>query len=219
MSLSQSFIKLNHVNDYSIDAFIVGECNQKAFNWANQWPSWDNNRFVCIIGEKGAGKTHILQLLKTKSNGTWINKDHLYGDPRDFIHTNKLYILDNADKILDERWLFDFYNLVFEKKAFWVISGTSDLNNWQGTLKDWQSRLKSFLIFKMDLPDDLTLSRVLQKELNDLGLQLDDNALKYLITRIDRSFEYVQSIAQKLDKITASKQRKLTIPALKDFLH
>jgi DnaA regulatory inactivator Hda len=215
MILNQSLINLRKKNDYQQKKFIVGDYNNDSFDFVSKF-SQTSQKFIAFIGDKGSGKTHLLHILAEQQNGRWIKKKDFNSHPRDLIDDkSKLYILDNADNFDDEIWLFDFYNIILEKKIAWAISSTKSLEKWLINLPDWYSRLQTFLIFKLRLPDDEALSKVLQKSLHDRGIKIDDQVLKYVTHRIERSFSSIQKVVEKIDDISAQNQRKVTIPLLK----
>lgn len=214
----QASLPLNYSINYRAEALVVGKCNQEIVKFIKSWSVLPSNRFVAFTGEKGSGKTHLLHALGVYAKGLWLQKNCLQISPRDIISQNQLYILDDADQVQDFNWLFDFYNVILEKNAFWTISGRNPVKSWSNELKDWQSRLISFLSFHLELPDDEIMAKVLTKQLYDRGLIIDDLTIKYLLCRIDRSFTSIQNIATILDQASAKQQRRLTIPLLKEIL-
>jgi chromosomal replication initiation ATPase DnaA len=218
MMLNQSLINLGKKDNYQQKNFVVGDHNKDSFNFVKKF-SANSQKFIAFIGEEGSGKTHLLHIFAEQQNGRWINKKDFDYHPRDLVaDTRMLYVLDDADFCYDEIWLFDFYNIILEKKVAWAISAKKPLEKWSIKLPDWYSRLQTFLVFKMTLPDDNTISKILQKSLHDRGIKIEEQVLKYITYRIERSFFGIHQMVEKIDYISAQNQRKVTIPLLKHLL-
>ena len=85
-------------------------------------------------------------------------------------------------------------------------------------LDDVASRLNGLSSAVIDTPDDDVLTAVLHKLADDLGLALDPEVTRYIVSRINRSFLTAQQIITALNKVTLAEQRKLTVPLARDVM-
>ncbi len=213
----QKILPIKNSVNYDFGNFTIGECNNYAYSWVENWPNWQENRFITFIGEKGAGKTHLMHLLQKKSQGVWLDHSHFSKFPSEFVKKHTLYLLDNGEYLNNDRWLFNLYNTILEANAFLVISMNIFPNEWHFTLNDWESRLKSFIIISMSLPNDEILAKILYKQFQDLGLIVDKSVINYLLCRTERSFTEVRRLANTLHHIATSTHKRLTVPLIKKY--
>ena len=86
-------------------------------------------------------------------------------------------------------------------------------------LADLQSRLSLALVFQLhDLSDEDKL-RALQLRASRRGLQLSDEAGRYILTRGERTMSKLFAHLECLDQASLQAQRKLTIPFIKATLN
>ncbi len=88
--------------------FLVGSCNREAWTWVNEWPNWPMH-ILAIHGDKGCGKTHLAHVWQQKSQAIFITADQIASlSPSEVIANYSCFILDDADHIDNEEWLFHF---------------------------------------------------------------------------------------------------------------
>ena len=99
-----------------------------------------------------------------------------------------------------------------------IISNIS-LLDYQFELKDLSSRLKTFINIKINLPDDQLLMNLMIKLLNDKQIIIKNPEIfNYIIKRVDRSYEKVFILIDKIDKLLFEKNKQLTIPLIKKLI-
>ena len=215
--MQQGLLPLGYTQSYELFDFVVDNCNQMAFELfhaALQGATKD--KFICIYGEPGCGKTHLFQGLAKNYNLAYNTAnqalttnlwDLVYGE-------QQVLILDDAHKVDDDVWWFHLYNLVKEQNKLLVIGATKPPSMWPVTLADWRSRLATFISVEMHSPDDETLKRVLEKIWKDKGIVVDNSILEYLARRIDRNFPAICQWAEKIDMLSAQQRRPITVSML-----
>lgn len=191
-----------------------------------------NHALSYIFGATGLGKSHLLfaSCHKAKSQNLqtiYLNMHELKDMPSEVIAQvadYDLICLDNLHQIAGnsvwERTIFDLINQVLERthRPKIVMSSTSSPLASQFELPDLVSRLTWGAVFQLAPRTDEQLSHIIQFRLEHRGLEVSDECIKFLLTRVDRELRNLMSIVNDLDKKSLQAKRKLTIPFIKQAL-
>ena len=183
-----------------------------------------------LWGQSSSGKTHLLNASAAFARAQQV-KLHLY-DARDlrvhsavefpgFEHGDVLAI-DNLDAIaglLD--WEKCFYQIVNrcrhgELKLLYSLSGNPDLTEFE--LDDLRSRLQWGLLVQLPPNNDDDVRRILGYRARLLGFDLSSDVIAYLMTHHPRNLAAQMAILQTLDRASLARQRRITIPLVKQAL-
>ncbi len=216
--------------DATFDNFIEGD-NQLLVEVLKN--CLDKPEFVYFYGEQSAGKTHLLQALAHHAislehyNIAYIplDADFLTSEMLTGLETFDGVCLDNLDAILTmpdtDLWqleLFNLYNQLKEKNKSFIISATRAPAQMNLSLADLKSRLSAMLIHAIKpLSDEAKLS-FLGSKAAAKGLELNEDAARFLLTRGQRDLASLNGILEQLDEASLQAQRKLTIPFIKEVL-
>lgn len=190
-------LKLVYKSDYSAKRYFIGPYNEHAYKFLFNWPFDPTmGSFVFLCGEKGSGKTHLLNLW-AKQFDACIVDPHTNKHPRDIVAIHDYFVFDNMPQ--DEVFLFHFYNIVRETNKKLLIT-----NNVHPTIQlpDLRSRFATFYTIHLSKPDDITLEVVLKKMLADRGIRLSQRIIDHILKRVERSFLGLQTVVDKLDTLT-----------------
>ena len=86
------------------------------------------------------------------------------------------------------------------------------------SFSDLESRIKSCISTKIELPDDDFLFSILVKELSDKKIFLNDKLCLYIIKRIKRNYKSISYFTEALDIISLEEKRKITLKQIKEVL-
>lgn len=185
----QACLGLEFQTDYRETVFHVGPCNVEAYNWLIRWPSEFKTQFVCIFGASGSGKTHLSHIWAQRNNCIWITAEMMTRPIQEVARMGDYFILDNADLVRDETWLFHFFNaLQATEYKFWLLTAEKPPNRWSIVLPDLKSRLNLCQALGLYLPDDATCLAVFNKITRNKGVVLKTRYVHYILSRIDRSY-------------------------------
>ena len=77
----------------------------------------------------------------------------------------------------------------------------------------------TFLNIKIDLPDDELLINLMLKLFHDKQIIVKNPEIfNYIIKRVDRSYENVFHLVNKIDNLLMKKNKQLTIPLIKELI-
>ena len=210
--MEQTFFNYNLKPNINIDNYFIGKANTNAFNFLIKDRSINDNYF--LVGPSKSGKTHLSSIWQKKYNAIY------YDNNLDIIlNQNCNVVIEDFFKCIDEESIFHINNHCTNKKKNILITTSNSLNNHIFKLKDLSSRLKTFLYIKIDLPDDELLINLMLKLFHDKQIIVKNPEIfNYIIKRVDRSYENVFNLVNKIDILLMKKNKQLTIPLIKELI-
>ena len=189
--------------------FFVNETNVYAFNGLIK----SNSKFLFLYGPNKSGKSFLGKI--------WLNKNNAleYKNNFEFIIKNKKNIL--IDDLLDhdQEYVFHIVNDCILNNLEILIISDLKLNDIVFKYNDLVSRLKTFTILEINQPNDEMLLNILMKLLIEKQFIINTNDIfEYILRRVDRSYQGIHNIVNKLDILSLEKKRQLTIPLIKEIL-
>ena len=204
--------------------YIVSKCNVEAVKLIENSKFWRNRKKTnsipgaIIYGPKGSGKTHLSSILKQKINCVYLTS--LTNNCLEQVTEGKNFILDNfiPGKSFPSELVMHFMNQVtYREGSILLLSRLSPFEmNWD--LDDLNSRIRTLISSEIKLPDDVLLYSFIVKYSNEKNLFLDDKKLIYILERLDRSFENVINVIDRLDTHSIEVNEKLTYKQIKIVL-
>lgn len=139
----------------------------------------------------------------------------------EFSHCDVLAI-DNIDALAgDFAWESCFYQVINrcrDGEHRFVFSTTGRPERMQTRLDDFRSRLQWGLLLQLPQSGDVDIRRILRRRAGMLGIELPDEVVSYLMTHQARNLAEQIDILQRLDGLSLSQQRRITIPLVKQAL-
>jgi DnaA regulatory inactivator Hda len=204
--------------NYAEIDFIESPCNREALQWIRRWPDWPV-KMIAIYGMPGCGKTHLAHIWQEKSTARLLTAEDIAKiTPFEAVRDFQAFVVDDADTLEAEDWLFHFYNLMKEKDAYCLFCCRQAPTQWTVTLPDLQSRLTTILSVPLPPPDEDALRAVLFKLFTEKGMTLSLDIADYILRRIERSFEAARTLVNAIDHYTLSTHRPLTLAVVRDVL-
>ncbi len=184
--------------------FVVADSNRDAVAWIDRWPDWPAHA-LAIHGPKGAGKTHLAHVWQARCDATILPAPPAEGTP-----PPSRVILDEP-RAWPEAALLHLYNAVREAGGHLLIVSEMPPARWPVALPDLASRLASIPAVALSAPDDELLIAVMAKQFADRGLEVNDDVLRYVASRIERSFAAAAEMVARIDRAALSEQRRVTL--------
>jgi chromosomal replication initiation ATPase DnaA len=118
----------------------------------------------------------------------------------------------------DERALLHTYNGVAERGGHLLLTALAPPALWSLTLPDLVSRLRVAPAVAIGLPDDALLAALMVKLFTDRQIALAPEVPAYVVPRIERSFEAVAQLVDRLDRAALAERRPVTVPLVRRVL-
>ncbi len=214
MEKGQLIFKLNNIETYDPEDFYISKSNLDVSTLLKSPQDWFNKSAV-IYGQKKSGKTHLLNIWSSYNNAHLINCIDVqsWND----LSLNNNVAIDDFHMLRDEEGFFHFYNsLTLQNRTILV---TVDVNsNFKIELKDLDSRFKSFTSSKIEDPEDDLLKAIIMKYFSNAQVQVDKNVVEYLLKRVDRDYEKLHNILEKINILSLQRKSKITTHLIRDIV-
>ena len=239
-------IPSNLVETYNFDNYVEGECNRLARTAGYaiaQDPGGTSFNPFFIYSEVGLGKTHLAHAigLQTKANFpnktvSYINADTFYqqyleavktGNRNDFIlyyQSIDVLIIDDIEhlgtgnKVSTQEAFFHIFNhLHLKKKQIILTSDKSpvDITGFEARLL---SRFKWGLTVELTVPDFDTRVKILQKKLENNGIDFPEEVITYLALRITSNTRELEGAMIAILAQASLNYRSVTIDLAKEMV-
>jgi chromosomal replication initiation ATPase DnaA len=187
-----------------IEDFLVGPSNVEAVAWIDRWPEWPAHGLV-LHGPSGSGKSHLAEVWRAKSGGRMASAENP-GPGEGQV------VIDNPQLGADETALFHFLNRLKETGGHVLFVAPGPTAGWPFGLADLRSRLAALPAVAIAPPDDALLEGLLQKFFTDRQIRVGADLLRYLVARIERSYDGARRIVAALDAAALAQGRAVTVP-------
>jgi chromosomal replication initiation ATPase DnaA len=207
----QLALVLDHGESYAREDFLSGPCNEAALALIDCWPDWPANA-VALIGPAGSGKTHLAMIWAAAAGARVVSGRNLREPELPAALATGALVVEDATAA-EQRPLFHLINLAREEKAGLLLTACTPPATWPVAIPDLISRLRAMPLATLTAPDDAMLRAVIVKLAADRQLPLDEGAVGYLSTHIERSFAAARAAISALDN-EALRQRRAPTRAL-----
>ncbi|NOR63571.1 MAG: chromosomal replication initiator DnaA [Rhodobacteraceae bacterium] len=196
------------------DDFFVAPCNAVAVAQLEGWARWPEGR-LALVGPSGSGKTHLAHVWAGLSGAQIIDAAKLSIDD-----AAAALVVENVDQIDgNETSLFHVYNEMNAQGGALLITGQTAPSRWALSLPDLSSRLQSVPVVALEPPDDTLLSMLLAKLFDDRQLPVSPKLIAYLLKRVGRSYQEVNTLVKSLDKAALAAGKPLSVRFVSSFLN
>ena len=212
--MNQFFFDLEAKTNFSESDFFVNSTNKKAVDLVSLWPDW-HNKAAIIYGEGKSGKSHLGNVWMQKAEATLVD---LKNSDINFNKNNKKnFLIDNFSLINpdQENIILDIFNQCLFNDNY-ILFLCSDSKNINFKFKDLESRFNSILSTIIEKPDDQIIEVLINKFFSDHQVLIANDVIKYLSGRIERSYNDLSIILNKINNLSLKNKQKITIPFLRE---
>jgi DnaA family protein len=181
-----------------------------------------------IWGAAGAGKSHLLQAAcaeRPAGDAIYLPLGELAGrDPGllDGIEGLSLVAIDDVDSVAQQadwnRALFNLFNGIAAEGGRLIVGSVAPPSAVGFVLPDLASRASAAVVYQLAALADEEIIAALQTHAAARGLELSDGAAHYLFARVPRQMALLCGWLDRLDRISLSEKRRLTIPLIREAL-
>jgi chromosomal replication initiation ATPase DnaA len=190
---------LPHAESFTRDNFLEGPANAAGLALVDSWPDWPN-RIMLLIGPEGSGKSHLAAIWAEQAGARSTSAHALTpAAVPGALATGALVVEDLRSSDVDERALFHLLNLAREDGAFVLMTAREPPSSFQTELRDLRSRLRAVPTVSLLSPDDHLCRALIVKFCADRQLAVDEAIVRYLATRIERSYAALRKAVERLD--------------------
>lgn len=176
--------------------FYVSEANSDAVTFLDGWSTWPIPAAL-LVGPAGSGKTHLAAIFAKRANAR---------------------LWDDVDRAASEESLFHAWNEAMDERRPLLMTARSLPRDWNLGLADLKSRLGATPRVFIHSPDDALLQAVFLKQWRDRGIDAPADVCRYVLSRIERSFESVARAVDIIDHAALAAQKSLSIPLAREAL-
>lgn len=189
--------------------FLVGSSNAAAVAWLDRWPDWPGRGLV-IHGPAASGKSHLASVWRATSGARVLDtQPEVLRQATAAHHAEDCVVVEDIDPPLDERALLHLYNAVTADGGYVLMTARAAPAAMTFTLPDLASRLRALPAVALSDPDDDLLAVVLMKLLADRQISVKADVVRYLVERMERSFEAAGRVAAALDRASLAARRPI----------
>jgi chromosomal replication initiation ATPase DnaA len=217
IKMKQLIFKFPFKTNYFEEDFYVSTNNFEAYKLIETWPKW-SSRFINIFGPAGCGKTHLANIFYKKINSFFINASNLNNDSLSAIKSKECLIIDEFQNNIEEKLFYSVLNQTHLSNQYIIINSLKPIQTFEVKLNDLKSRFSSFVNIGIDLPTDELIKVIISKNFSDKQVKIDSNLLEYILKNIDRSYESIFNLIEKLDNFSLSTGKSININLIKKAL-
>ncbi len=199
---------------------VVGTANAAALAWLDAWPDWRAPGLV-LWGPEGSGKSHLATIWLRRAGGRRATIETAMA-MLDGVAQPKLLVEDVELALAAggtaERHLLHAYNVVVQARGSMLLTARLPPTGWPGTLPDLRSRMQALPAVAVQAPDDDMLAAVLTKLFIDRQLAPDPDVVRFIATRIERSFARLGHVVDSVDRAALAAHRAITLPFVRNVL-
>ena len=213
----QLIFKFPFKKNYLSQDFYVSENNFSAFQLIETWPNWPS-RLVNIFGPVGCGKTHLINILKSKIQSKIISAKDVNSETLLKFKILECLIIDDFNNNIDEKTLYSIINLSLQDNKYLIINSQVSLKGSMTKLEDLKSRSEVFVSLGIELPTDDLLRVIISKSFSDKQIDISPKLSEYIIKNIERSYEKVFKFIKEIDDLSLSSGKSININLIKKVL-
>jgi chromosomal replication initiation ATPase DnaA len=189
------------------DDFFVSQANAQAFSMLSAPETWPEHK-LALIGPKGCGKSHLARVFQSQTDALIILASDI--DP-EFRTDATTVIIEDLETLASasEEAVFHLHNNLRHAGGTLLLTSDHPPSRWPIALPDLASRMQATTVVQIANPDDALLSALIMKLFADRQINPQPALVRYLSTRIERSFAAAADIVSQLDAAALAQGRKI----------
>jgi chromosomal replication initiation ATPase DnaA len=201
------------------DDLVISPVNESALGIVQRPENWPTP-VLCLVGPPKAGLSVIANAWARKFGGDVFEaRAFAAARARDVdVRAATYTAIDGADRVPAGDSLLSLINLVSAGAGRLLLTANRPPPQWQARSADLKSRLNSMPVAEIYAPDEAMMLGRLKAAAVRHFLKLEPDVLKYLVPRLDLSYEAVETFAERLSDGVTDMGRAPSVPLVKDVL-
>jgi len=201
------------------DALVVSPVNESALRIVQRPESWPTP-VLCLVGAPKSGLTTIAHAWARRFGGEVFEaKAFASLKARDVdARAAAFTAIDGADRVPAGDKVLSLINLISGGAGRMLLTANVPPPQWQAPSADLKSRLNSMPVTEIDPPDEAMMMGRLKAAAVRHFLKLEPDVLKYLVPRLDLSYEAIETFAERLSDGVTDLGRAPSVPLVKEVL-
>lgn len=198
---------------------VMSPVNETALRIVQRPENWPTP-VLCLVGPPKSGLTTIAHAWARQFGGDVFDAKSFAGlkvrdvEARAQTHT----AIDGADRVLAGDRMLSLINLVSAGSGRLLLTANRAPPNWQASSPDLKSRLNSMPVAEIYAPDEAMMLGRLKAAAVRHFLKLEPDVLKYLVPRLDLTYEAIERFAERLSDDVTDLGRAPSVPLVKEVL-
>jgi chromosomal replication initiation ATPase DnaA len=198
---------------------VVSPVNESALRIVQRPESWPTP-VLCLVGPPKAGLTTLANAWGRRFGGEVFEASAFATvKARDVDARAATYTaIDGADRVPAGDKLLSLINLVSAGSGRLLLTANRPPPHWLAPSADLKSRLNSMPVAEIYPPDEAMMLGRLKAAAVRHFLKLEPEVLKYLVPRLDLTYEAIETFAERLSDGVTDMGRAPSVPLVKDVL-
>jgi chromosomal replication initiation ATPase DnaA len=198
---------------------VVTPVNESALRIVQRPENWPTP-VLCLVGAPKSGLTTIAHAWAHRFGGDVFEaKAFASLKARDVDARAATYTaIDGADRVPAGDKVLSLINLISGGAGRMLLTANVPPPQWQAPSADLKSRLNSMPVTEIDPPDEAMMMGRLKAAAVRHFLKLEPDVLKYLVPRLDLSYEAIETFAERLSDGVTDLGRAPSVPLVKEVL-
>ncbi len=202
--------------------FLIGPSNADAVAWIDRWPNWPAPLLI-ISGSAASGKSHLAAVWRDRSDAVMVEAELLLSESaEDIAARGERLVIDGLDLSIGSRvaetTLFHLYNIFKEEQRSFLVTTRLNVSAVDFVVADLASRFRAAPVASIRPPDDILLGSVLIKLFSDRQLVVGNDVVKYILPRMERSFDAARALVARIDALALAQKRGVSVPLAREAL-
>ena len=213
--------------DYAVFASFLATGNETTVAQLKALARGDAVGGAWLYGPPASGKSHLVQATcAAAGDGAVYLPANLLAATGpallDGLESRRLVCIDDVDRLAGdealERALFTLYNDLAAHGGQLLVTAPMAPRECPVTLPDLASRLSQLPTFRLGVLAESERLAALKLRAAHRGLELPDDAARFLLSRTRRDMASLYALLDTLDREALRAQRRLTVPFVRDVL-
>jgi chromosomal replication initiation ATPase DnaA len=197
------------MGERSPETLVITEANRAAADLLRNWRAWPGGA-LALIGPSGSGKTHLALAWALEAGARQLAATDDPGAA--FSETAGRLLIEDADtRPPPDAVLWSLLDQSRARGGAILVTASKPPAAWPATAPDLCSRLAALPVARLREPDEALMEVVLRRFCREQFIQLSDDAARYLVRRLPRTFAAARAWVAALDADLAHGARPVSL--------